>query len=479
MRHRVPGIDGHVQHRELELGRVQQHGLRVGRDFDGELDARAENGLQQAAQLGQALLQPHLLRHQGLAPREREQLARELRRAVDCTGNGFDLWPHRFGALAAQDEEVVADDHQRVVEVVRDAAREPAERLHLLGLQQRLLDAMPGLRLLAQFVRGAQHVLGPRDRQPAGEEQGDERRNAERQDPQHLVEPAAPDLAHLHSRADVHGVVPYPGEGQEPLLLVQRGDATHRALRPARQDLAEDGARGRHARRRVGEVGPVREDHAVLAEHRDRRARLLRRQRRVETLEVFRQQVHRDHALERTVRTVAAPAGADERRLLRALQHWFRNPEQVPAGLVGEEVRPVGHLHVGRRMRTIGCDGVAQSVVDPDGVDRSAVAGQRAQALVQLLAVFVRIQRRELPQGVLHPRQQQLVGVQHLERMLLGDALDPLQPQRGLVLHLHVADGAHGAVDAQRNQDAQDGEPAQRAQVFSLGHAGRLIGRGA
>ena len=44
---------------------------------------------------------------------------------------------------AAQHVETAADDHQKVVEVVRDAAGQLADGLHLLGLPQLLVDLAP------------------------------------------------------------------------------------------------------------------------------------------------------------------------------------------------------------------------------------------------------------------------------------------------------------------------------------------------
>ena len=56
-------------------------------------------------------------------------------------------------ADAAQGHVDVAEDHgEHVVEVVRDAARQPADRLHLLRLTQRLLGRFAPADLLLQAL---------------------------------------------------------------------------------------------------------------------------------------------------------------------------------------------------------------------------------------------------------------------------------------------------------------------------------------
>ena len=58
--------------------------------------------------------------------------------------------------------EVHVDHVQQVVEVVRDAAREPTDRLHLLHLDQRGLGPLPFSDLSHQAVVGAGQLAGAR-----------------------------------------------------------------------------------------------------------------------------------------------------------------------------------------------------------------------------------------------------------------------------------------------------------------------------
>ena len=60
-----------------------------------------------------------------------------------------------FDAVVAEAVEFGAEDHQHVLEVVRDAAGHPSERFHLLGAPQRRLaifeQPRPALRRLRRL----------------------------------------------------------------------------------------------------------------------------------------------------------------------------------------------------------------------------------------------------------------------------------------------------------------------------------------
>src|SRR5205823_13042744 len=54
-----------------------------------------------------------------------------------------------------------SDLHQKIVEIMRHAARQPADRLDLLRLAQRLLDARPFRHLDAELLVGFGQRAGP------------------------------------------------------------------------------------------------------------------------------------------------------------------------------------------------------------------------------------------------------------------------------------------------------------------------------
>ena len=69
---------------------------------------------------------------------ERQQVARQRRRRLGRVGHVEQLRPARVVRASGRQAELqtAGDDREEVVEVVRDAARQPADRLHLLRLDQ-------------------------------------------------------------------------------------------------------------------------------------------------------------------------------------------------------------------------------------------------------------------------------------------------------------------------------------------------------
>ncbi len=96
------------------------------------------------------------LGRQRLPSREGEELAGQPRRAVDGRGDGVDIADAPLLADVGSLEQVDgrADHGEQVVEIVRDAAGEPPDRLHLLRLPQRLLR----LRVLGLLPQARGHV---------------------------------------------------------------------------------------------------------------------------------------------------------------------------------------------------------------------------------------------------------------------------------------------------------------------------------
>ncbi len=107
-----------------------------------ELDVLAEQPLQQDRQVGQHLAEHQHLRAQRLAARERQQLAHQAGGAVGVLLDVHDVLEGRIGRPVVGEQQIgEADDGgQHVVEVVRDAAGELADGLHLLALRELLLQ---------------------------------------------------------------------------------------------------------------------------------------------------------------------------------------------------------------------------------------------------------------------------------------------------------------------------------------------------
>ena len=114
------------------------------REIEVELNGLAEQAAEQNGELRQHVAECQLLRAQGLLAREGKQLAYQARGPVRVLLDVHDVLEGRIGwAVVHQQEVGEADDRrQHVVEVVRDAAGELADGLHLLRLQQCRLHAL-------------------------------------------------------------------------------------------------------------------------------------------------------------------------------------------------------------------------------------------------------------------------------------------------------------------------------------------------
>src|SRR6266436_1944913 len=147
VRHGIAGIDGQVHDDLLDLARV---GLDVPERALGhrhQVDRFPDQPLEHGLHAGHDAVQVEHLGRQHLLAAEGEQLARERGGLVGSLADAFRVLAQRMVRREApQDQVAVApDDHEQVVEVVRDAARELADRVHLLGLPQLILARAQGL----------------------------------------------------------------------------------------------------------------------------------------------------------------------------------------------------------------------------------------------------------------------------------------------------------------------------------------------
>ena len=170
--HRVAGVDRQVQDRALELVRVgARDQAPVRRLQRGQQPHRVrQRAHQQLRGIGHHLADIDRARRQRLLAREGQQPADQVGAAVrGLQRRRQELGQLRIARMAVAQRGEVADHHrQHVVEIVRDAAGELADRLHLLRLRDghlRLLD-------LADIDRqheAAQHLaVGPELRDQLG-----------------------------------------------------------------------------------------------------------------------------------------------------------------------------------------------------------------------------------------------------------------------------------------------------------------------
>ena len=116
------------------------------RRHEGQIHVFAHDATEHPHQADEDLVQvDHLGLHHLLAA-EQQQLAREAGGSRRGQLDLFHVCTQRVGGgQVLQDEIAIAEDHaQDVVEVVRDTARQSADRLHLLGVPQLLLRPQQG-----------------------------------------------------------------------------------------------------------------------------------------------------------------------------------------------------------------------------------------------------------------------------------------------------------------------------------------------
>ena len=161
VRHRVAGVGGEVEDHALDLRAVGLDGREVRREPRRHAHVVADDAVQHRLHPGDDLVQVQHLRVQHLAPAEGQQLAREARRLARGAGDLLQL----LAAVAGEQDLGVAGDHgQEVVEVVRDAAGEPPDRLHLLRVREPALEPLA----LAHVVRHDEHGVVALEVDPPG-----------------------------------------------------------------------------------------------------------------------------------------------------------------------------------------------------------------------------------------------------------------------------------------------------------------------
>ena len=198
--HRVAGVHDEVEQHLLELARVHDHGPDRGRT-QVDLDVRADEATQDLAERDHGVVRVEHDRLHHAAPAQREQLVDEGARLLAGAAHGLEITAGRvLRREPVQHQLAVAEDHrEQVVEVVRDATREPAERLEPLRLLQLALDAPP----LRDVVEDDDDVIaivigaGRQPRRPHGE-----------------LEVTAVGRLHRHVVADEPLAAQHPGDGR-------------------------------------------------------------------------------------------------------------------------------------------------------------------------------------------------------------------------------------------------------------------------
>src|ERR1019366_3017126 len=143
--HGIFGIDDQVHDDLLQLAGIGAGVSGLGGEPRHQFDVFADQGPQQALHVADDGVDVDYLEFEELLAAERQQLASEGRGAVGCLLDGLDLLVHGAALfqLLQQDLGVSVNDHQKVVEVVGDAAGEAADGIHFLRLAKLLFELTP------------------------------------------------------------------------------------------------------------------------------------------------------------------------------------------------------------------------------------------------------------------------------------------------------------------------------------------------
>jgi hypothetical protein len=139
--HGVARVDREVEHDLLQTHRVDDHGPERGLGDRVDLDPLAEGAPQEQVHAPETFVEVHRPRRHHRAPGEREEVAGQLGRPLRRPEHLLEVVEPLGLHVLAQELSRAEDRRQEVVEIVRDAAREAADAVHLLRLHQLRLEA--------------------------------------------------------------------------------------------------------------------------------------------------------------------------------------------------------------------------------------------------------------------------------------------------------------------------------------------------
>ena len=140
--HGVACVDDEVDDHLLELVEIGLDQPQVAAVLDVDLDLLADQPAHHVLQLGQNVAELQHLGPQRLPAREGQQLAHQAGRPVAVLLDLHDVLEGRIGrpVVGQQQVGIAQDRGQDVVEVMRDAAGQLADGLHLLRLDEAFLQ---------------------------------------------------------------------------------------------------------------------------------------------------------------------------------------------------------------------------------------------------------------------------------------------------------------------------------------------------
>ena len=444
-------VHGEIEQNRLELGGVRLDGPHAAAADDFKRDVLAERLPQE---LGETAQQPVDVEGSGierLLPGESQQplgegcgALRAAHRVLKATAE-LDLPTvrPRFH-LALRALEVTDDDREKIVEIVRDAAGEMADRFHLHGLPQRFLGSHTTVDLFIQMLRPAQ------DREQ-GQEKNERRRDTENQMGGHTGDPLVANGGTCDSGAQVQGRFTEAAHTKTPLDQVDgRGRRVKAALRVLGNGAAEASPLIELFRRasRGGRV--ARQESAVRAQHGILHAGGIG-QGREEANEVAREHGGFEDSCEHAV-TGQPPADREE---------WLTvELGVIDLAIVGPDVCvdmravkiPVGIALLRRGMSARRDQGAPVLAVDPDRLHDSHRVSQLLELEMESLLVVADVRIGHPRDEIIGTAQCQFDDLKGLTRLLLLHVERPDDPLIGQRLDIAIAGPGGEREKKRRNQ---------------------------
>ena len=143
--HRIAGVDAYIQEHLVDLCGVGEHGREPFGQVRGDRDALRKCLVKKFEELPYDVVHANRFPAPFVLPREREELADHARSPFRGPCDGLDRGrvSCRVVCRPLHERDVAEDDRKEIVEVVRDAAGERSDALHLLGLEDLRLERLP------------------------------------------------------------------------------------------------------------------------------------------------------------------------------------------------------------------------------------------------------------------------------------------------------------------------------------------------
>ena len=403
------------------------------------------------------------LRLQRLPPREGQQLPGQLGGAGHRIGDRLDIaQPPRLRQVGPpQQVHRSADHREQIVEVVRDAAGELAQRLQPLAVLQRFLGLLPLLGFEIKMPRPAQG-------QP---QQGKQQRGGRRAEDQMLAhggQPARPDRRGLEAGADIERIFGEPPVAEAALDAVGRRRHGDEAGRWTGSNYFPDRTPGVETDVAV-DGGETRQHGAVRPAEREVAAGLAA-DPGVVILEIFREHGSLQHAAEAAVLARAPSADAEERGALigRPRLQGFTDKGSDIAGRVGLEIVPVRKIDLGRRHDQAVDEGVALGVENPGRFHLRQRGDQLLQPQMQQLLARNDVGIGNVADDLGDLRQAAVDGLEYFQRMFVRDIQRAFDIAVGGFADRDPGDGGCKYEQRQRKGQRSDHHPLQQSQRITL-----------